>query len=164
MQMFWGRARLQFEFKRYVQEDERRLVVYLQNPRVTNRVLRAVGVRRDGIQSLTLMFGIAEVGSGTIVDPIRHAKINSDADLDDEGLSRIALPPTLSVAATAEIVQWDVQKGEASVPPDRLRERKVLQPGRYRIDIAFSVDGESQTVSREFVVGLQSDDLIWVPG
>ena len=163
LQMFWGRACLRFEFDRYVQEDERRLLVYLQNPRITNRVLRGVGVRRDGIQSLTVMSGIAEAGSGTIVDPIRHSRISSDSDLDDKGLSRIALPPTLSVAASVEFVQWDVQEGVASLPPDRLRKRKVLQPGRYRMDIVFSVDGEPQKVSRDFVVGLKSDDLIWVP-
>lgn len=163
LQMFWGRARLRFDFDRYAQEGERALLVYLQNPRITNRVLRMLRVRRDAIQSLTVMFRIAEAGSGKIVDPIRHARIYSDDDPDDNGLSRVGLPPTLSTAASVVLVNWDIQESVVTVPPDRLRHILVLQPGQYRMYITFSIDGEPEVVSRDFVVGLKPDDLIWIP-
>ena len=60
------------------------------------------------------------------------------------------------------VVMWDTEKDKAVIPPDRLREEFELEPGQYRININFSVDGESLIVSRQFVIGRKADDLSWI--
>lgn len=162
LRMFWGRPLVKTRFENGVEEAERFLPVYLENPPVKNRILRKLGVRRDTVQSLTVQFRISEVGSGKIVIPIRQARIYSDDDATDEGRNRIALPPTFSVAASVMIVQWNAQKNKALIPPDRLREEFALGAGHYQVDIILSVDGDPMLVSRQFVVGQKADDLSWI--
>ena len=162
LQMFGGRARLRCDFVRDVENGERALAVFLQNPRITNKVLRGLRVRRETIQSLTIAFSIAEAGAGEIIDPIRHARIFSNGDPDDSGSWRIALPPTLSVAASVLVARWDTQQNVAVVLPDRLRPPLILPPKQYRADITFSVDGEPTVLSRQFVVGTKADGLMWI--
>ncbi|MBA7569777.1 hypothetical protein ES708_11518 [subsurface metagenome] len=73
----------------------------------------------------------------------------------------IVLPPTFSVAASIMIVTWDSQKRKAIIPGDRLGQPLPLDEGCYRADIIIFVDGDPKTISRQFVVGKNADDLIW---
>ena len=84
MQFIWGRPKLEPEFERDAQGDNRLLIVYLKNPPVENRVLRALRVSRDSIQSLTVQFRVAEAGSGTVEIPNRQARIYTDDEPDDD--------------------------------------------------------------------------------
>lgn len=162
LQLLWGRPVLRTRFENGVQEIERFLPIYLENPPVKNRLMRRLGVRRDTIQSLTVQFRIIEAGSGKIIIPIRQARIYSDDDPTDMGRDRISLPPTFSVAASVMIVRWDTQKNKALIPPDRLRTEYPLDAGQYRVDVSLIVDGDPIIVSRQFVVGQKADDLSWI--
>ena len=77
------------------------------------------------------------------------------------GSNRIILPPTFSVAASIMVVKWDSQKNKAVILGDRLRQPLLLDEGYYRADIIICVDGDPKTISRQFVVGQNADDLIW---
>ncbi len=95
LQMIWGKPQLHHEFDKYVEQGERVLIVYLKNPPIRKgSLLNRVCVRREAVQSLTVQFRLVEIGSNRILDPIRHAKIYADDQLDDNGAWRVALPPT----------------------------------------------------------------------
>ncbi len=160
-QMFWGRPLVEKQFERYAEATERALLVFLRNPPVKSRILRMLGVKRETVQSLTAEIRINEAGSNKIIVPIRHARIYSDDALSDSGSSRIVLPPTYSVAASIMVVSWDSQKKKAIILGDRLRQPLLLGEGCYRAVILIFVDGDPTTISRQFVVGKNADDLIW---
>jgi hypothetical protein len=161
-QIFWGRAHLETEFHRHAENNDRALVIFLKNPPVKKRLLKLLRVKRESVQSITAEFSISEVGSNTIIVPIRHARIYSDDDPTDIGSNRIVLPPTFSVAASIAIAQWDNRENKAIIPGDRLRQSLLLGGGRYRADLIIFVDGDPQMLSRQFVVGEKGDDLIWI--
>lgn len=161
-QLLWGRPILRTRFENGVDENNRFLPVYLDNPPIRNQIMRRLGVRRDTIQSLTIQFHISEAGSGKIVIPIHDARIYSDDDPTDMGRDRISLPPTFSVAASIMIVRWDTQKNKAIVPPDRLRAEYPLDAGQYKVNISLIVDGDPTLVSHQFVIGQKADDLSWI--
>lgn len=160
-QMFWGRPLVKTRFDRHEQGKERFLNVYLENPPVKSGLIKRLGVRRETVQSLTVAFRISEVGSGKIIDPIRHARIYADDDPTDAGSSRISLPPTYSVAASIVVVYWDTDLNKAVVPADRLRPLLILEPGYYLASIALIVDGDPEHIQQRFVVGQSADDLVW---
>ncbi|MBA7589836.1 hypothetical protein ES708_31928 [subsurface metagenome] len=162
LQMFWGRALIETEFEVSARESERSLVVLLKNPPVKSRVLKALGVKRETVQSLTAEIRISEFGSKEIIVPIRHARLFSDEDTSDEGSNRIVLPPTYSVAASIVIAMWDHKNKKAVILGDRLRQPLLLEDGYYYVQIIIFVDGEPKEISRQFVVGKNADDLIWV--
>lgn len=161
-QMFWGKPLLKVEFERNVEEDKRSLVIFLSNPPIKNRLLKKLGIRRGGIQSLEIQFRIREFGSGKIIDAIRDARIYSSDDPTDLGNYRVALPPTFSVAASFMLILWDTKDRKAVVPPDRLRAMIDISPGYYQAVINFIVDGEPRIITRQFKVGSKADDLTWV--
>ena len=160
-QMFWGRPIVETQFEKYAEKTERALLIFLSNPPVKKRILRVFGVKRETVQNLTAEIRISEVGSKKVIVPIRHARIYSDDDSSDIGSNRIVLPPTFSVAASIMVVRWDSQKNKAVIPGDRLRQPLLLDEGYYRADIIIFVDGDPKTISRQFVVGQNADDLIW---
>jgi len=161
MQMVMGRPHLLVESYEYVQDDQKTLQVLLKNPPVRNPIWRLLGVRRDTLQSLTASYRIAERGSGTIVVPIRQARIYSDDDPADEGKNRIALPPTFSIAASILIAIWQPEKQKVFVPGERQKQPVELSNGLYKATIIFSVEGENKYVTGEFVVGDKRDELVW---
>lgn len=60
-------------------------------------------------------------------------------------------------------LEWIIAKSnKAVVLPDRLRETSALSEGAYQVSIIFSVDGEPKIISRQFIVGKNADDLVWV--
>jgi hypothetical protein len=161
LQRLCGKPIVKVDFDRGIEDKKRFLLVFLQNPQVKNPILRKLGIKRDSVQSLTVQFRISEFGSGTIIEPIRNAKIYPDDDPTDIGKWRVALAPTFSVGACFIIALWDAQQKKALVPPDRTRQILELSSGYYRVDIIMMIDGEPMHKSRQFVVGEKSDDLIW---
>lgn len=161
-QMLWGRPHFNLRFKREAEELERFLAVYIENLPIKSRMLKKMGIRRDTIQSLTVQFQLFEVGSGKKIIPIRSARIYSDDDPTNIGRWRISLPPTFSIAACIIPVKWDTAKNKAVVPPDQTKDEQELEPGQYRIDFNFAIDGEPYIISRQFVIGKKADDLTWV--
>lgn len=162
LQMFWGRAYVEVEYEVGAKDSERSLLVFLKNPPVKNRMLKALGVKRETVQSLTAEIRISEFGSKKIIVPIRHARLFSDDDPSNAGSNRIVLPPTYSVAASVMIAMWDSQNKKAIILGDRLRQPLLLGEGYYLIQIIILVDGEPKELSRQFVVGGSADDLTWV--
>lgn len=162
LRMIWGRPRLNLRFEREAEELERFLAVHIENLPINSRLLKKMGIKRDTIQSLTVQFQLFEVGSGKKIIPIHQARIFSDDDPTEMGRWRISLPPTFSVAACIMVAKWDTTKNKATILPDRAREEQELEPGQYRIDFNFSVDGEPYIISRQFVTGKKADDLNWV--
>jgi len=163
MQMLWGRAQLRTEYKLDANGEERSLIVFLSNPPVRQKFLKRIGVQRVAIQSLEASFRIREAGSGTVLDPIRHARFKSPDDPSDEYFSyRIVLPPTYSVGASLMVAIWDKDNAQAVVPPDRLRPAIALSDGLYHVEIIFLIDGDPLSESRNFKVGHRGDDLLWM--
>lgn len=160
-QMFWGRACVKTEFEISAHNNERSLVIFLQNPPVKNRVLRMLGVKREGVQSLTAELRISEFGSKRVIVPIRHLRLFSDEDISDKGSNRIMLPPTYSVGASIVIAMWDNSNKGAVILGDRLRQPLLLREGYYYAQIILIMDGEPTEILRQFVVGKNADDLIW---
>lgn len=160
-QMFWGRAVVELQFEVYPENSERALAIFFKNPTVKSRILRMLGVKREVVQSLTAEIRISDVGSNTIIVPIRQARIYSDDDPSDSGNNRIVLPPTYSVGASIMVAHWDNQQKRAIIPPDRRKQPLPLGEGCYRADIIIIVDGDPRIISRQFVVGKEADDLIW---
>ena len=128
---------------------------------VRRRLLKMLGVKREGVQSLTVQFQIREIGSGKTIVSGRQARIWSDDDTSDLGRDRIALPPTYSVAASIAIAWWDSKNNNVFVLPNRIHDAHVLDAGHYLAEIILLVDGEPAHISRSFVVGKTADDLIW---
>jgi hypothetical protein len=156
-------ARLEREYKTDPNNEDRSLIVFLANPPVRNRLLKRVGVRRVAIQSLEASFQIREAGSGTILDPVRHAALKSTEERSDEDFSyRIVLPPTYSVGASLMVALWDNDTASAVVPPDQLRPPIALAQGLYQVEIVFLVDGEPLRETSKFKVGHRGDDLMWI--
>lgn len=161
LQMFWGRPLLRVEFDRAVEDQERMLAVYLKNPPIKSRTLSRMGVRRESIQSLAASFQIAEVGSGRVLDPIRHGIFFTDEELEPRPKERVALPPTYSVATSFGVAKWMPDTNSVVVPPDRLRGALPLAAGYYLAKVVVMVDGEPKNYERRFKVGANPDDLVW---
>ena len=53
---FWAQPLARADFDRVVDEEDRMFLVFLKNPPITNRVLRALRVRRRTVASLTVAF------------------------------------------------------------------------------------------------------------
>lgn len=162
LQMIWGRACIETEFKVATRGNTRSILVFLKNPPVKNRVLKLLGVRRETVQSFTAEYRISEQGSKTIIDPIRVARLFSDEDTLEEGSNRIVLPPTYSVAACIGIGTWDDSIKRAVILEDRIRDSLLLSKGIYHLNIMMFLDGEPKEISRQLVVGSTADDLVWV--
>lgn len=160
-QTLWGQPRVQTEFERVAQGAERHLVVFIKNMPMKHKLLRMLGVKREGVQSLTVQFQVKEVGSGKTIVAGRLARIWSDDDTSDRGRDRIALPPTYSVAASVAIVWWDSKNNNAFILPNRIHDAHVLNAGHYLAEIILLVDGAPSRISRSFVVGKTADDLMW---
>ena len=137
------------------------MIIFLKNPPVKNRVLKALGVKRETVQSLTAEIRISEFGSKQIIVPIRHARLFPDEDTSDEGSNRIVLPPTYSVAASMMVAMWDNKNRGAIILGDRLRKPLLISEGHYYAKIIICVDGEPNEISCQFVVGKNADELIW---
>ena len=162
LQMLWGRACIKTEFEVSAWGDERSLVIFLRNPPIQNRSLKTLGVKRETVQSLTAEIRISEFGSKKIIVPIRHARLFSDEDTSDKGSNRIVLPPTYSVAASIMVAMWDNKNKGAIILGDSLRKPLLLSDGYYYAQVIIFVDGEPNEISRQFVVGKNADDLVWV--
>ena len=160
VQWILGRPVLKTRFERDAQGNERRLIVHLENPPVKNGILKRLAHRQSS-QSLTAQYRVSEVGSGTIILPIRQLKIYSYADHDDNGRWQTDLPPTYSVGASIIPVAWDHSLNAAVLPPDRTQSEIMLKSGLYRADIVLFANGEPVRTSRVFVVGDGADDLYW---
>jgi hypothetical protein len=160
-QMILGGPRVDVDFRDYMQSGTKLLQVFFNNPPVTNRVWRFLGVHRETVASLSAQFRISEVGSGTIIVPIHQAPLYADDADSDACRQRIPLPPTYSVGATAAIILWDTPNKCAVIPPDRLRQPIILKPGYYQAHILLLVDGLPKQVLRRFTVGTKADDLTW---
>ena len=160
-QAIWGRPDVQTKLEVFAQGAGRSLVMYIRNEPIKRKVYKKLGVKRETVDSLTVQYRIAELGSGKILIPVRQARIYSDADSTDLGRNRITLPPTYSVAANVMIVSWDLNQSVAIVPPNRLHEPFQLAPGLYVAHIILLVDGEPTQVQRQFTVGDKADDLSW---
>jgi hypothetical protein len=162
-QMIWGRPRVDVTFETVVESDASSLQVFFSNPPVMNKVLRFISVRREAVQSLAVQFRIAEAGSGTIIIPIHQAPLyTDDSDMENASCrSRIPLPTTYSVGATAMIALWDAQNKCVIIPPDRLRQPIRLKPGYYQAQILLLIDGLPRQTLRRFVVGAKAGDLVW---
>lgn len=160
-QFIWGRPKLDLEFDRYVEGQNRLLVVLLKNPPISSKILNALRISRNPIQSLVVHFRIAEHGSGRIEITNRQARIYTDTEADDSGRWRISLPPTFSGGANVVVARWDTDIARTVVPPTLMQNETHLAVGLYRAQIVFLIDGKEKTVSRQFVVGEGPDDLVW---
>src|SRR3990172_11332954 len=77
VQIILGRPKVIPQFDRHVEGVERVLLMFIKNPPITTHWLSRLYVRRDTVQSLTVTFRIAEVGSGRIIIPFRESSIYS---------------------------------------------------------------------------------------
>ena len=163
LQQLLGAPQLTVEPNAHVEDDHRLLSVFIKNSPLTG-VAKRLGLKRDTIESLTAHFQIVEAGSGTVVVPIRHCRIRSDADETDAGRQRIALPPTYSVGASAPILLWDPDTRQALVAPDRLRQDATTLPvGLYRVLLIFVIDGQPKKFQGRVIVGTTAGELLWTP-
>lgn len=164
-QMLWGKAQLKTEYKTDANGEDRSLLVFLSNPPVRHKVLKRIGVHRLAVQSLEAQFSIREAGSGTVLDPIRHARFRATDDpseSDEYFQSRIVLPPTYSVGASMMVAIWDKDNSMAVIVPDRLRSAMALSAGLYNVEIIYVIDGDPVRESQAFKVGERGDDLMWI--
>jgi len=159
-QMMWGRPKLSIEFENDAQGEHRSVIVFLKNLPVTGLV-KALGVRRETIQSLTASVQLSEVGSGRIIIPILQLRVYSDGDETDNGRERTTLPPTYSVGASIVLATWDVRNQQVIVPGSRAHRETPLPEGYYEAAILLFVDGEPNKLTRRFRVGQSADDLKW---
>jgi hypothetical protein len=161
LQRIFGRPKLVNEYDKYVRGQERGLIVFLKNPPLGKKsFLKKLGVRRDTVSSLSASFRIS--GGGKVIVPIMHCRIYTDDDPTDAGSWRIALPPTFSWSTSVMIAMWDDAKKKAIVPGDTVRGSVELSAGLYRMDIIYLVDGQPENEFREFIVGENADDLVWI--
>lgn len=161
LQKIYGRPKLLREYGEYVRERERELIIFLKNqPLARKSFLRKLGIRRDTISSLSISFRISE--KERVVIPIMHARIYPDDDPTEAGSWRVALPPTFSSSAGIMIAEWNDKKKKAIVPGDKVRRGVEISDGLYRMDIIYLVDGQPENEFREFIVGKDADDLVWV--
>jgi len=159
LQRIYGKAKLLREYDRYIREEERGLIIFVKNPPLGNNwMLKTFEVRREAISSLSASFRISK-GSEVIV-PIMHSRIYSDDDPKDVGSWRIALPPTFSWSTSIMVAKWDNAKKKAILLGDR--EPVELSTGLYRMDIVYLLDGNPENEFKEFIVGKNADDLVWV--
>ena len=163
LQMIWGRPRLSVEFENDAHGEERLLIVFLKNLPI-GTLVKALGVKRDTIQSLTASLQVAEVGSGRIIIPVLQLRIYSDDDETDNGRGRTVLPPTYLVGANLVVAKWDAKARRVIVPPTRTHPETPLPEGYYEARILFLVDGEKTQYNRRFKVGQAADELDWCPG
>jgi hypothetical protein len=159
-QMIWGRPRLSTEFENDVQGQHRSVIVFLKNLPVGGLV-KALGAKRDTIQSLTASLQLSEVGSGRIIIPVLQLRIYSDGDETNSGRERTALPPTYSVGASIVVATWDIDNQRVIVPGSRTHRETALPEGYYEAVILLFVDGEPKKFTRRFRVGQSADDLKW---
>jgi len=162
LQMVWGRACVETIFEVSDEDNERSLVILLKNPPVQNKILKALGVKRETVQSLTAAIRIWKSGIEEPIVPIRHVRLFSDEDISNKGSNRMVLPPTYSVSASMMVATWDNENKGATVLGDRLRKTLLLSGGNYHAKILILVDGEHNEISCQFVVGENRDDLVWV--
>jgi len=162
LQMVWGRACVETIFEVSDEDNKRSLVILLKNPPVQNKILKALGVKRETVQSLTAEIRIWKSDIGDPIVPIRHVRLFSDEDISNKGSNRMVLPPTYSVSASMMVAMWDNEKKGAIVLGDRLRKPLLLSGGKYRAQILILVDGEPNTIYCQFVVGKNADELVWV--
>ena len=162
LQMIWGRACVETIFEVSDEDNERSLVILLKNPPVQNKILKALGVKRETVRSLTAEIRIWKSGIEEPIVPIRHVRLFSDEDISDKGSNRMVLPPTYSVSASMMVARWDKENKGAIVLGDRLRKPLLLSGGNYHAKIIILVDGEPKQISCLFVVGKNADDLVWV--
>ncbi|MEE8543035.1 MAG: hypothetical protein V3S94_04195 [Gammaproteobacteria bacterium] len=162
-QMALGRPRLAVEIETDAQGEKRNLIVFLKNRPVTNRLIKKLGVKRETIQSLSAHVQVVEAGSGTILSPIRHARIFANSEDLDAPRERISLPPTYGVAAVFFVARWDGTSHRAVLAPDRLRSEEALPGGYFEARIIVTVDGEPLGFAGRFLVGQSADDLRWSP-
>lgn len=161
LQKIYGSPKLLREYDEYVRERERELIIFLKNqPLEKKSFLRKLGIRRDTISSLSASFRISE--KERVVIPIMHARIYSDDDPTEAGSWRVALPPTFSSSASIMIAEWNDKKKKAIVPGDKVRSGIELSAGLYRMDIIYLVEGQPEKEFREFIVGNNADDLVWI--
>jgi hypothetical protein len=161
LQRIFSRPKLVTEYDKYVRGQERGLIVFLKNPPLGKKsFLKKLGVRRDTVSSLSASFRIS--GGGKVIIPIMHCRIYTDDDPTDAGSWRIALPPTFSWSTSVMIAMWDDAKKKAIVLGDTVRGSVELSAGLYRMDIIYLVDGQPENEFREFIVGENADDLVWI--
>jgi len=91
-----------------------------------------------------------------------HTRIYSDDDPTQTGSWRIALPPTFTWSTSIMIAMWDNTKKRAIVLGDTVRSLVELSDGLYHIEIIYLVDGLPIKEFREFIVGKNADDLVWI--
>lgn len=161
LQRLFGRAKLLREYDRYMRGEERGLMVFLKNPPLDKKsFLRVLDVRREAISSLSASFRISEAGE--VMVPIMHCRIYTDDDPADAGSWRIGLPPTFSWSTSIMVATWDDKKKKAILLGDIVRSPVELPSGLYRMDIIYLIDGQPENEFREFIVGKNADDLVWV--
>lgn len=160
-QMLFGRPKLLTNYGRLIRNQERALIIFLKNPPLgENSFWRKFGVRRDTIASLSVNFRISEATK--VIVPNIPARIYSDNDPTKTGSWRIALPPTLSWSTSIVVAMWDDTRKKAIILGDEVRELVELPANVYRIEIVFLVEGQAITEYREFIVGANGDDLVWI--
>ncbi|MFC2041380.1 hypothetical protein ACFLTY_03545 [Chloroflexota bacterium] len=162
IQMAVGKPKIITYYKVNVKDQERQLVVLLQNLPMGKdwKIWRKLGVRRDTVQSLEVNFRVFEAGSNRELQPIIQGKLLDS--LDGKLQNRIILPPTYSVGAAIPVVDWDLDKSAAFLMGDYARNPMRLGKGEYRLLMSFMVDGEPVIVNRNFIIGDRADELMWV--
>jgi hypothetical protein len=161
LQKIFGRPKLLREYDKYVRDQERGLIILLKNPPLERKsFLRRLGVRRDTISSLSASFRISE--KVRVIIPIMQARIYSEDDPTQAGCRRIALPPTFSGSASIVVAMWSDAKKKAMVLRDAAESSVELSAGLYRMQIIYLVEGQPENEVRDFIVGKNGDDLVWI--
>ena len=160
-QMILGRPLIIANFRSASLGNKRTLQITLRNVQLNKKsIWRKLGVQRETIQSLEVYYQTFEAGSNTIIQPPIRAKIYDDSDSTLK--NRVTLPPTLIPGISIFLADWNEQKSLVYLKGDELRQPLILNPGSYKVEISFVINGESKHIIRGFVVGRTPEELMWI--
>jgi len=152
-QMVWGRPRLEHEFCRS-QDEENRLFIVLRNPPVRSQILRLIGVVRspNGIEGDYRVYDQNNqiLDSGALWLQLNHAPPAASVQLSDHGWVRIAC------ATQRRFIGAPVNIGVDGEDPETVS----LQPDEYKFEVSLDTSAGRKKFIRWFVV--EQDNLRWL--
>lgn len=152
-QMWWGRPRLQIEFKRERVRSGVGLICRIVNVPIRRRVLRWLGVRRDTARGVGVTAEIRQSGSGQFVG--RSQLTLTVADIDSFRADVPVTPP-----AWAIIMIHKDGAPEAQFPQAYGSDIEV-QSGEYDCTLAVTWGENKINARRTFLIGRDEDTTVW---
>jgi hypothetical protein len=154
IRMMWGGPKILLHFRIEDMENNCYYSCEIHNIPIRNRLLKALGVRRETAQDVTAAFEIEERGTGKTICPITQALIKTQTRV---GAERILLPASFFPALFAIVF---IEKGKSEVRV--MREDKLILPiGNYTAKVRVFA-GEDKYISKcNFVVDNKHPFVLW---